>query len=415
MIALAPMADDRREVLATQGVPPPGGRFIAALTFVHIGANLAFVPLLSVLVPLKVELIEPATRAATLAQLSLYGAIAASVAGIVFGAASDRTPGRFGRRRPWMLGGIVGIMISYVLFDRASSVTGLIGAILLFQVTINMLLTPLSALLADMVPIDQRGRIAGLIGLGYPAAALIGAAVVSIGGSITAQLMLIASIVTAATCPFVLSLREPRRLAIAHPAQPLEIAPVANDFALVAIGRLFGLLAVNLGLLDMVFHLRTLGVGPFGAPVVTTFAALMAINTAVQLAAGLVAGWLSDRVQRRKPFACGASIMIAMAMLVFATAPGWCGAVAAFILLGIGQGVSQAIDIALLTEVLPNRRSAGAGIGIANLANTLPQLVAPLLALWLIDPNATDFRPLFLAATAIAVAAAAVFGLVRRA
>ena len=43
----------------------------------------------------------------------------------------------------------------------------------------------------------------------------------------------------------------------------------------------------------------------------------------------------------------------------------------------------SAVDIALVTQVLPSQRHAGKDLGVINLANTLPQALAPALAVFL--------------------------------
>jgi MFS family permease len=48
--------------------------------------------------------------------------------------------------------------------------------------------------------------------------------------------------------------------------------------------------------------------------------------------------------------------------------------------LGIGFGCYLAVDFALITEVLPTALHRGKDLGIINIANSLPQVLAPLIA-----------------------------------
>jgi MFS family permease len=50
------------------------------------------------------------------------------------------------------------------------------------------------------------------------------------------------------------------------------------------------------------------------------------------------------------------------------------------VILGIGFGVYLSVDFALLTEVLPNARDRGKDLGVINIANSLPQVIAPVIA-----------------------------------
>jgi MFS family permease len=112
-----------------------------------------------------------------------------------------------------------------------------------------------------------------------------------------------------------------------------------------------------------------------GVLVLTGIYAVMVMVTAV------LAGPWSDRVGRRKPFVIGSSAIIAMAGLIMAFFPVWPGALAGAAVLGVGFGAYLAVDFALLTQVLPQALDRGKDMGVINVANSLPQVVAPALAL----------------------------------
>jgi MFS family permease len=72
---------------------------------------------------------------------------------------------------------------------------------------------------------------------------------------------------------------------------------------------------------------------------------------------------------------------------------------------GIGHGLYFAVDLALVTEVLPDRqRDAAKDLGILNITNALPQSVAPLLGPAILALGGGDYAWLFVAAGAIALA-----------
>lgn len=131
-----------------------------------------------------------------------------------------------------------------------------------------------------------------------------------------------------------------------------------------------------------------------GVLVLTGIYAVMVMATAV------VAGPWSDRVGRRKPFVIASSATIAMAGAIMAFFPVWPGALAGAAVLGVGFGAYLAVDFALLTQVLPFAVSRGKDMGIINVANSLPQVVAPGLAL-LAVAYWGGYRTLFLTAAAI--------------
>ena len=54
----------------------------------------------------------------------------------------------------------------------------------------------------------------------------------------------------------------------------------------------------------------------------------------------------------------------------------WPGALLAAVVLGAGFGVYQAVDFALITQVLPGAGDRAKDLGIINIASALPQVLA---------------------------------------
>jgi MFS family permease len=80
---------------------------------------------------------------------------------------------------------------------------------------------------------------------------------------------------------------------------------------------------------------------------------------------------------------------------------------------GLGLGAYMAVDIALVTDVLPNARTEAAkNLGVFNIANALPQSLAPAVAPLFLAIGATpavhaNYTSLFFAAAVFALAGAA--------
>lgn len=76
-------------------------KLVAGLAFAQFGAYLAVLTPVMVTLALRVSQIVPeADRGAALGQVLSVGALLAMLGNPVFGALSDRTTSRFGRRRP---------------------------------------------------------------------------------------------------------------------------------------------------------------------------------------------------------------------------------------------------------------------------------------------------------------------------
>ncbi len=118
-------------------------------------------------------------KALTLAIVVAPGLVVALITNPLFGFFSDRTSGRFGRRRPYIIGGtlanVVGLA-AMALLPAAVAGTGigsvlppsafvLMGGLMLVQLANNAAAAPFHALLPDLVPQEQRGTASGIMGL----------------------------------------------------------------------------------------------------------------------------------------------------------------------------------------------------------------------------------------------------------
>jgi MFS family permease len=75
-----------------------------------------------------------------------------------------------------------------------------------------------------------------------------------------------------------------------------------------------------------------------------------------------------------------AGYTMAAAAVLLAAWPVWTGAIIAAAVLGLGYGVYASVDQALVTQVLPADADRAKDLGIINIANSAPQVLAPALA-----------------------------------
>ena len=390
--------------------------FIAAFTLAQIGAYVSFMPLFQVLLPLKAEHIDSANKAVVLSQVAILGSITASIANLLAGAVSDRTTSRFGRRRPWMVVGALSTVASYFLIMMAQSTAQLMAGIVCFQLAFNMLFSALLAVLPDRVPDAQKGRVAAFLSLGHPIGAMAG--VILVGGLLVSEAsryLAIGLVLLVAIAPFALGLNDP-------PLPPGErppftwrgflsgfwIDPRAHpDFALAWVSRFMVLVAITLTQCYMLFYLQDAlhysDLFP-GRRAEQGMALLTTVATCANVACGMLGGMLSDRLKRRKLFAAGAALVLAGAMVVFSLVPSWPVVVIGFVIFGCAVGCYYAVDIALVSQVLPSQKDAGKDLGVINLANTVPQALAPMLALWFLGPSHVNYHALYLVAAGLAAA-----------
>lgn len=373
----AALAEPTRKVTA---------RWVTGLVLVNVGINAAFFGPINVFIGQQAISIDAANKEAILSLVTGCGAAVSLVANPLFGALSDRTVSGFGRRAPWVLAGAVLATAALLAMSGATAVALMVLFWCLVQLGANAAYAAITAAVPDRVPVLQRGGVGGLAAMGQTLGILLGAvfgAVVS--GNFMVGYAMCAAALLFSVLPYLFHRNDPPLPRESRPPftwggflQGFWISPVRHpDFAWAWLTRFLVNVGNQLTIVYLLFFLRDIikhEDPALGVLILTGIYAGMVMITAV------LAGPWSDRVGKRKPFVIGSSATIAMAGLIMAFFPVWPGALAGAAVLGIGFGAYLAVDFALLTQVLPKAADRGKDMGVINVANSLPQVFAPLLA-----------------------------------
>jgi len=103
------------------------------------------------------------------------------------------------------------------------------------------------------------------------------------------------------------------------------------------------------------------------------------ISTIGMLIATLAGGILSDKLGRRKPFVIVSMIIVAIGLLLLGFFPTWQIVMIGAAILGLGFGMYLAVDLALVTQVLPSANNRAKDMGIINIAMRA-QSLGPVIA-----------------------------------
>lgn len=376
----------------------PARAFIALYALCYAGLFVSFIPFVSVLLPLKVAAVaESGDRVALLSMAALGGAAVASVANLLFGTLSDRSYRRSGTRRPWIGTGLVLLVVAYAGFHRSETPAAMLAAVAVLQVAINMMFAPLAAIMADEVPDESKGLVAGLAGAAHPFASLVAVGVtLQALGQPAVRLALLCTVIAALVVPLLLLMRERPADAEALPPPAVRVRRRA-DFARIWGARMLVQIAGNgLATYGLFYFVAVLGERvPEKGSAEAMSGSIAAIFAGVTLGALLLtvaAGHASDRMMRRKPFLILSSLAMAAGLVVMAVAGDWAVATIGFAAASAGMSVFLALQSALALQLLPTPRHRGRDLGILNLTNTLPAMVAPLLAL-LLSPERAGYAP----------------------
>ncbi|SLK09214.1 MFS transporter [Arthrobacter sp. P2b] len=361
-------------------------RWVAGLVLVNVGINAAFFGPLNIFIGQHAIGIDEANKEAILSLVTTCGAAVSLVANPLFGALSDRTVSGFGRRAPWILAGAILGAAALLAMSGATAVAMLVLFWCLVQLGANAAYAAITAAVPDRVPVLQRGGVGGLAALGSTGGILLGAvfgAVVS--GNYMVGYALCAAALLFSVLPYLFHRNDPPLPRELRPPfswgsflRGFWISPARHpDFAWAWLTRFLVNVCNQMTIVYLLFFLRDVlnhEDPAVGVLTLTGIYAVMVMITAV------IAGPWSDRLGRRKPFVIGSSAIIAAAGLTMAFFPVWAGALVGAGILGVGFGTYLAVDFALLTQVLPVAANRGKDMGIINIANSLPQVVAPVLA-----------------------------------
>jgi MFS family permease len=125
------------------------------------------------------------------------------------------------------------------------------------------------------------------------------------------------------------------------------------------------------------------------------------IYTVVLVVIGQAAGFLSDRVGRRKIFVFASTALFAIGLGLLTQVGSVAGFYVVEAILGAAYGIYMGVDLALVIAVLPNPEDAAKDLGVFNIANAGPQSLAPFVGAALIGGAAKNYDLLYLTAAAL--------------
>lgn len=376
--------------MTPRSLPPARKGFIALYAIGYVGAYVALITPVATTLALKVGELDPAGKETSLGVISAIGALVAIVSNALSGALSDRTRSGLGRRRPWIIIGALGGVVALAIVGFAPTLVVVTIGWILSQLFLNMVLAALQALLPDQVPIEQRARVSAVLGISQQVSPLVGIGIafgVQAAGGGIGLMFLVPALVGAAMLILLVARIKDVEHADLGPFSFAEF--IGNfriekgkryDFGWAWFGRFFVILGFAVYTTYQVYFIGD-RLGVSGSDVVLMQLIALLIFSAVLTVSAIVSGRLSDRTGRRKPFvfAAAAIVGVGLTMLGFTTTLPFFFASAA--VMGVGIGAFFAVDLALLTDVLPDKEhKAAKDMGIFNIANSLPQSVAPAIA-----------------------------------
>ncbi|MFI9559511.1 MFS transporter [Nonomuraea endophytica] len=387
-------------------MPETGRKVPAGFITVHflalLGAWVGVMTPASVGVAVTLERIDPEGKVAALSWAFGLGALVAVLANPLFGLLSDRCTSRYGARRPWMVVGTAGGMAGLLVIATAASTIQVIIGWCIAQAMYNALVASVYGVLADQVPERQTGTVAAVLAIAMPVALLAGTFLVDLFNTSPFWLVIAPALLGAVlVIPFLVYGRDRRIEKDSVPAlRARELArflwtnPIKHrDFGWAWLSRFMMWSAFTPLSVYMAYYLGDYLKLSGDEVTRHIFLAFLVSNICILLAT-VPAGWLSDRIGRRKPLVLVAAILFGGGLLLVATAQSVTAFLVAQVALGLGQGVYYAVDIALPADVLPDPATAAKDLGVMNIAATIPGSLVPLFAPAVLAVGAGNNYPL---------------------
>lgn len=385
------------------------GWFLVLFALASAGGAVAFVPLLTVLLPERIASLQGREDITALAQATFLGAVMASLANIGVGMLSDATR----RRRVWIVAGLIASNFWLLQIGNAHSISEVVLLVMLWQVGLNLMLAPLMAWAGDCFPDSQKGVLGGALALS-PALGALAGSLVTYGGLIPSGLRLpvVAGLVAVLVLPAVVlgGGRKRPELMVARAAAPPDARPAAGQpvrrmwaarfLVQVAEGGMFAFL---------LYWLRSIA-PDFPEHSAANIFSLVLVG-AVPLS--LLLGRWSDRHGRPILPLAGCAVLCAAGLLVMAAATSLTQAIAGYVLFACAAAIFLSLHASQTLRVLPAPEHRGRDLGLFNLTNTLPAMVMPWLTVLLVPE--LGFAALFVLFATLALVSAALLATFSRA
>ena len=364
----------------------PSSRYaVVAIPLALLGFSVALTPPLFITIALRMRELDLDNSAANLGIVLGVGALFSFLANPIAGRLSDRTTGRFGMRKPWVYGGAVIGYLGIVLVAFAPNVFLVIVGWSVAQTGLNFALAALIAMVPDQLAPSSRGRASSFISLALNVGGVGAAFLVQLFPIGVVQNLVPSAVGVILMVVIIAPVKD--RVRTERPAEPFGFKTLIGSFYFnprkypdlgwAWLTRFLLTTTQFTATSYLTYYLiAVFDVADADAPALV-FQAILANAVGLLLVTPLL-GWLSDRLKRRKPFVIASALIATVGLVVIALATSIPVVLLGEFILGAGIGAFFAVELALLTDVLPNKEDAGKDLGVANLAQSLPQSLIPI-------------------------------------
>lgn len=301
---------------------------------------------------------------------------------------SDRTRSRFGRRRPWLIGGALISLVGTAMIAFTDSVELLIIGWAIAMMGYSAAGNLITIHLGDVLPESQRGRVMGILGGINQIAPLVGIIIAGSVASSAIGLFLVPGVLALiGLLIFGLRMKDPQVVDAARTAGARAILSGFwfnprryPNLAWVWISKAFIFLALSFSTVYGIYLVSS-RLGLDTAAIAALAATGGLISTFAGIGGAIGSGILSDRLKTRKPFLIVSAVLIGVGLVTTGTTASVTQYIIGGVIVSFAIGVYGAVDQALALDVLPREENQnGRFLAILQLGTSIPQAVGPLVA-----------------------------------
>ncbi|GIO34431.1 MULTISPECIES: MFS transporter [Paenibacillus] len=368
----------------------PFKRLTFGIMFGYACMMLALMTPATLLLTFKMIEIDPNGYTSSYGLVSGVGAFFALIGNPLGGAISDRTNIRFGRRRTWILLGPLFGCAALLWVGFSTQIWQIFIGWAIAQLFFNFGMAAYTALIPDQVKEEKQGTISGMLGTVLPVAMALGMVLMTAmtnAFSVTKwTLLAVIGIVGPVISLFII--QDGKVQIVNAPQEKVSIGEKLSKiypnprkhpaFTWAVISKFLLMMGYCSSLYLTVMLVNRMGYSESAAT--ASVATINIISMIAMAVTSIFGGVLSDKFRKQKPFLYVSALIIIVSILIYAIFAHNTAFIIASAIMGLGFGCFTAVDMALVSRILPNKEDAAKDFGIMNVANALPQSIVPAIA-----------------------------------
>lgn len=388
--------------------------YLLCYALICMVGGLSSICIKQLILPLHVKHLDPTHFYASFALVASTGAVAGLIATPMFGAISDRTTWRLGRRRPWIMIGGISAVIGWGVMAQATNIALLCLGQVLSQVGVDTVFAVSTALIPQMA-LQMRRLASAINGMAPMVGGVLGVNLVAhlTDTRVVAQgylLLIILSMLF--TVLFLCMLREEpltHSVPAFHPGRFVlgMLGPLrTRAFVWTLLSRFGAFLAYTLLGSFLLSYLRD-GWHLHEGLAASRLGVFQLLSTTCLLVMALVVGWWCQGMKRRTWCGvCGAGVM-ALSFVILTLASEWHVMLLAAGIFGVGFGMHAGVNVALAVAFVPSSKESGTFLGVLQDAIFLALIVSPQIGGGILTTFPQQFALLFGAGAVVSLLAGA--------